>query len=49
MCLTVLGLVNAQSILHIVFQLYELLRFATTLVVNVLICISTPKLNMLLG
>ena len=49
MCLTVLGLVNAQSILHKVFQLYELLRFATTLVVNVLICISTPNLNMLLG
>jgi len=42
-------LVNAQSILHIVFQLYDLLRFATTLVINVLICISSSKSNMLLG
>ena len=43
--LTVLGLVNAQSILHIVFQLYDVLRFDSTAVINVLINISSPKLN----
>jgi len=33
--LTVLVLVNAQSILHIVFQLYDVLRFDSTVVINV--------------
>jgi len=43
--LTVLVLVNAQSITHIVFQLYDVLRFDSTVVINVLINISTPKLH----
>jgi len=48
--LTVLVSVNAQSIMHIVFQLYDVLRFDTTvqynyMVINVLINISFPKLN----
>jgi len=43
--LTVLVLVNAQSIMHIVFQLYEVLRFDFTVVINALINISSPKLN----
>jgi len=43
--LTVLVLVNAQSIMHIVFQLYDVLRFDSTVVINVLINISSPKLN----
>ena len=39
--LTVLVLVNAQSIMHIVFQLYDVLRFDSTaqyncIVINVL-------------
>jgi len=51
MCsLTVLVLVNAQSIMHIVFQLYDVLRFCYTvqynyIVINALINISFPKLN----
>jgi len=43
--LTVLVWVNAQSIIHIVFQLYDVLRFDSTAVINVLINISSPKLN----
>jgi len=43
--LTVLVLVNAQSIMHIVFQLYDVLRFDSTVVINVLINVSSPKLN----
>jgi len=38
-------LVNAQSIMHIVFQLYDVLRFDSTVVIHVLINISSPKLN----
>jgi len=43
--LTVLVLLNAQSITHTVFQLYDVLRFDSTVVINVLINISFPKLN----
>jgi len=43
--LTVLVLVNAQSIMHIVFQFSDVFRFDTTVVINVLINISSPKLN----
>ena len=43
--LTVLVLVNAQSIMHIVFQLYDVLRLDSTVVINVLINISSPKFN----
>jgi len=43
--LTVLGLVNAQSIMHIVFQFSDVFRFDTTVDINVLINISSPKLN----
>jgi len=43
--LTALGLVNAQSIMSIVFQLYDVLRFDSTEVINVLINISSQKLN----
>jgi len=43
--LTVSGLVKAQSIVHIVFQLHDFLRFDPTLVVNVLTNTSSPKLN----
>jgi len=42
---TCFGTVNAQSILHIVFQLYDVLRFDSTVVINVLINTSSPKLN----
>jgi len=42
---TVLVLVNDQSIMHIVFQLYDILRFDSTVVINALINISSPKLN----
>jgi len=38
-------LVYAQSIMHILFQLHDVLRFDTTVVINVLINISCPKLN----
>jgi len=31
--------------MHIVFQLYDVLRFGSTVVINVLINISFPKLN----
>jgi len=34
--LTVLVFVNAQSIMHIVFQLYDVLRFDSTAVINTL-------------
>ena len=37
MVLQHLFLVNAQSITHIVFQLYDVLRFDSTIVINVLI------------
>jgi len=43
--LTVLVLVNAQSIMHIVFELHDVLRFDSTVVINVLINISSTKLN----
>jgi len=43
--LTVLVLLNAHSIMHIVFQLYDVLRFGSTVLINVLINISSPKLN----
>ena len=36
---------NAQSIMHIVLQLHDVLRFDTTVVINVRINISSPKLN----
>jgi len=42
---TVLVLVNAQSIMHTVFQHYDVLRFDSTVRINVLIKISSPKLN----
>jgi len=38
-------LVNAQSIMHIVFQLYGILRFDSTVVINVLMNMSSPKLS----
>jgi len=34
-----------NSIMHTVFQLYDVLRFNSTVVVNVLINIPSPKLN----
>jgi len=40
-----LGLINVQSIMHIVFQVYGVLRFDSTVVVNALINISSLKLN----
>jgi len=43
--LAVLVLVNAQSNLHIVFELYDVLRCDSTVVINVLINISSQKLN----
>jgi len=43
--LTVLVLVNAQSIMNIVFELYEFLRFDSTVIINILINILSPKLN----
>jgi len=43
--LTVLVLVNAQSIRHIVFQLYDVLRLHSSVVINVLINIASPKLK----
>jgi len=44
-CSTYCILVNAQSIVHIVFQLYDILRFDSTVVINLLINISSPKIN----
>jgi len=41
----VVVLVNAQSIMHIPFQLYDVLRFGSAVVIYVLINISSPKLN----
>jgi len=43
--LTVLGLVNAQCVMHIMFQLHGVLRFDYAVVINLLINISSPKLN----
>jgi len=43
--LTVLVLVSVQSIMHIVFQLYDVFRFDSTVVINVLINTSSLKLN----
>jgi len=43
--LTVFVLVNAQSIMYIVFQLYGVLRLDFTVVINTLINIASPKLN----
>jgi len=43
--LTVFVLVNVQSIMPIVFQFHDLLRFDSIVVINVLINISSPKLN----
>jgi len=43
--LTVLGLVNAQSVMQIAFQLHDVLRFDSTVVIDVLIDISSLKLN----
>ena len=43
--LTVLVFVNAQSIMPIVFQLYDVLGFDFTVVINILINTSSPKLN----
>jgi len=40
-----LGLVNAQSIMHITFQLYHVLRFDSAVVTCVRINGSSPKLN----
>jgi len=40
-----LGLINAQSIMHIVFHFYDVLRFDSTVVINILINISSLKLN----
>jgi len=42
--LTVLVLVNAQSIVHILFQLYDVLRFDSILVVGYL-SIHHPKVK----
>jgi len=42
---TVLVVVNAHSIMQVVFQLYDVLRFVSTVVSNVLSNISSPKLN----
>jgi len=38
-------LVNAPSIVHIVFQLYDVLRFDSAVVINVLTNIPSPKSN----
>ena len=43
--LTILDFVNAQSIIHIVLQLHDVLRFDSAVVINVLINTSSPKLN----
>ena len=37
--------VKGQSIMHIMFQLHDVLRFHSTLVVNVLINIPSSKLK----
>jgi len=42
--LPVLVLVNAESIMHIAFQLYDVLRLDSTVVVKVLIYTSSPRL-----
>jgi len=42
---SVLGLVNAQSIMYIPFQFYDVFRFDSTVVIYILINISSPKLN----
>jgi len=38
-------LVNAQSIMHITLQLYDVLRFDSTVVNYVIINMLSPKLN----
>ena len=38
-------LVHAQSVMHIVFQLYDVIRFDSTVVINVLINISLVKVK----
>ena len=43
--LTILILVSAQAIMHIVFQLYDVLWFDSTVVINELINISSLKIN----
>jgi len=43
--LKILVLVNAQSIVHMLFQLHDVFGFDSTVVINVLINISSPKLN----
>jgi len=43
--LTVLVLINAQSIMHIVSQLYDVLWFDSAVVINALTNTSSPKLN----
>ena len=42
---TVLSLVNAQTIMHITFQLRDILWFDSTVVIYVFINMSSPKLN----
>jgi len=42
---SLLGLVSAQSLMHITFQFYDVLRFDSTVVIYVLVNISSPKLN----
>ena len=39
------GLVNAQSIMHVVFQLHDALRFDSTVVSNVFIIIPIAKVK----
>jgi len=43
--LPVLVLLNAESIMHIVFQLYDVLRFDSIVVIKVLTYISSPRSN----
>jgi len=44
-CSSLLGLLNAQSILHTVLPLQYVLRFVSTVVINPLINILSPKLK----
>jgi len=41
----VLGLVNAQSIMQITFQLYDVLRFDSIVDIYIRIDTGSPKLN----
>jgi len=43
--LAVFGLVKAPSIMYTVFQLYDACRFVSTVAINLLINISSPKLK----